>query len=229
MCVCGGIQALYTGRWKDVNPSINEGRLYSHNGTISEYMVSSVLPAYSAETAEPPHSSPLESSSQILCHTESPSMLSCWSRHQLWWNWQSGTQGRVQITLYKPSVGPFIHIVRHTSIYVIHESSQSAHFIRTDHAASRTVLNTQLSRHDAIYIYLWRRHEWWRARVPTSAITIMHTVAHTSVPAENHVRARHTSSVETISQWSWCILNGHIWLHINIGHTCTVSEILVQI
>ena len=48
------IQALYTDRWNDVNPSISEGRLYSHNGTISEYMVSSVLPAYSAETAEPP-------------------------------------------------------------------------------------------------------------------------------------------------------------------------------
>ena len=39
-------------------------------------MVSSVLPAYSAETAEPPHSSPLESSSQILYRTESPPRLS---------------------------------------------------------------------------------------------------------------------------------------------------------
>ena len=40
---------------KDVSPSISEGRLYSHNGTISEYMVSSVHSAYSAD---PPHSSP---------------------------------------------------------------------------------------------------------------------------------------------------------------------------
>ena len=48
-------KALYTDRWKDVNPSISEGRLYSHNDTISENRVSSVLPAYSAETAEPPH------------------------------------------------------------------------------------------------------------------------------------------------------------------------------
>ena len=63
--------------------SINEGRLYSHNGTISEYMVSSVLPAYSAKTAEPPHSSPLESSSQILYLTESPPRLSSWSGYYL--------------------------------------------------------------------------------------------------------------------------------------------------
>ena len=77
------IQALYTDRWKDVNPSISEGRLYSHNGTISEYMVSSVLPAYSAETAELPHSSPLESSSQILYRAESPPRLSSWHRHHL--------------------------------------------------------------------------------------------------------------------------------------------------
>ena len=32
-------------------PSISEGRLYNHNGTLSEYIMSSVLPAYSAETA----------------------------------------------------------------------------------------------------------------------------------------------------------------------------------
>ena len=30
------IQVLYTDICKDVNPSISEGRLYSHNGTISE-------------------------------------------------------------------------------------------------------------------------------------------------------------------------------------------------
>ena len=64
-------------------PLISEEHLYSHNGTISEYMVSSVLPAYSAETAELPHSSPLESSSQIIYHTESPPRLSSWHRHRL--------------------------------------------------------------------------------------------------------------------------------------------------
>ena len=36
----------------------------------------------------------------------------------------------------------------------------------------------------------------------TSAITIIYTVAHTSVPAENHVRARHTSTPSVgVSDW----------------------------
>ena len=47
--------SIYTDRWKYVNPSISEGRLYSHNGTISEYMVSSVLPAYSADSGTATH------------------------------------------------------------------------------------------------------------------------------------------------------------------------------
>ena len=41
-------------------------------------MVCSVLPAYSTETAEPPHSSPLESSSQILGGRRSPA-VACWA------------------------------------------------------------------------------------------------------------------------------------------------------
>ena len=84
MYICSGYKHFTLIDENTSLPLSVRGHLYNRNGTISEYMVSSVLPAYSAETAEPPHSSPLESSSQIIYRTaESPPRLSSWHKHHL--------------------------------------------------------------------------------------------------------------------------------------------------